>query len=63
MHRFSIGLIQIVENGKVFKNVILLLKLFRPIVRKKYSSDREKRLKFKAEDQEFANILEMPIFP
>ena len=31
--------------------------MFRPTVRKKNSSDREKLLKFKAEDREFAKIL------
>ena len=38
-------------------NGILLPKLFRPIVRKNCSSDREKLLKFEAESQEFANFL------
>ena len=38
-------------------NGILLPKLFRPTVRKDCSSDREKLLKFKAEDREYANIL------
>ena len=38
-------------------NGILLPKLFWPTVRKKCSSDRENRLKFKAEGQEFAKIL------
>ena len=36
----------------------LLLKLFRPTVRKNCSSDREKLLKFEAEGQEFAKILQ-----
>ena len=38
-------------------NSILLPKLFRPIVRKNCSSDREKLLKFEAEGQEFSKIL------
>ena len=38
-------------------NVILLPKLFLPIVRKNCSSDREKLLKFEAEGREFAKIL------
>ena len=38
-------------------NGILLPKLFWPIVRKKCFSDREKLLKFEAEDLEFAKIL------
>ena len=38
-------------------NGILLPKLFWPTVRKKYSSDREKLLKFEAEGWEFAKIL------
>ena len=33
-----------------------LPKLFRPTVRRKCSSDREKHLKFEAEGQEFANF-------
>ena len=37
-------------------NVILLPKLFLPIVRKNCSSDREKLLKFEAEGREFANF-------
>ena len=36
---------------------ILLPKLFWPTVRKNCSSDREKLLKFEAEDREFANFL------
>ena len=36
---------------------ILLPKLFRYTVRKNYSSDREKLLKFEAEGREFANFL------
>ena len=39
------------------KNGILLPKLFRPTVRKKCSSDREKLLKFEAEGREFAKFL------
>ena len=35
---------------------ILFPKLFLPIVRKNYSSDREKLLKFEAEGREFANF-------
>ena len=38
-------------------NGILLPKLFWPTVRKNYSRDREKLLKFEAEGQEFAKIL------
>ena len=38
-------------------NGILLPKLFCPKVRKKFSSDREKLLKFEAEGREFANFL------
>ena len=37
-------------------NGILLPKLFWPTVRKNCSSDREKLLKFEAEDQEFAKF-------
>ena len=36
-------------KGGNFRNGILLPKLFRPTVRKKCSSDREKLLKFEAE--------------
>ena len=36
---------------------ILLLKLFWPTVRKNWSSDREKLLKFEAEGREFAKFL------
>ena len=39
------------------KNCILIPKLFLPTVRKNYSSDREKLLKFEAESEEFAKIL------
>ena len=39
------------------KNVILLPKLFWPTVGKKYSSDREKLLKFEDEGREFSKIL------
>ena len=39
------------------RNGILLPKLFWPTVRKKYSSYREKLLKFEAEGQEFAKFL------
>ena len=38
-------------------NGILLTKLFWPTVRKNCSSDREKRLKFEAEGQEFEKKL------
>ena len=37
--------------------MVLLPKLFRPIVRKKYSSDQEKLLKFEADGREFAKFL------
>ena len=40
-----------------FCNGILLPKLFLPTVRKKYSSDREKLLKFEAKGREFAKFL------
>ena len=40
-----------------FLNGILLPKLFWPTVRKNCSSDREKLLKFEAEDREFAKFL------
>ena len=39
-----------------FKFGILFPKLFRPIVRKNSSSDREKLLIFEAEGQEFAKF-------
>ena len=39
------------------RNGILLPKLFRPAVRKKYSSDWEKLLRFEAVGQEFAKFL------
>ena len=39
------------------QNGILLPKLFRPTLKKKWSSDREKLLKFQAEGREFANFL------
>jgi hypothetical protein len=39
------------------KNGILLPKLFWPTVRKKWSSDQEKLLKFEAKGQEFAKNL------
>jgi hypothetical protein len=42
---------------KYWRNGILLPKLFWPTVRKKCYSDREKRLKFEAEGQEFAKFL------
>ena len=45
------------EYGNHLLNGILLPKLFWPIVRKNCSSDQEKRLKFKAEVQEFAKFL------
>jgi hypothetical protein len=38
------------------KNGTFLPKLFRTAVRKNYSSDREKLLKFEAEGREFAEI-------
>ena len=41
---------------KIF-NGILLPRLFWPTVRKNCSSDREKVLKFKAEDREFAKFV------
>ena len=40
-------------------NCILLLKLFWPTVRKNWSSDREKLLKFEAEGREFFKIFEI----
>ena len=39
------------------RNGILLPILFRPTVRKNYSSDQEKLLKFKSEGKEFENFL------
>ena len=44
-------------NYEKHNNGILLPKLFWPTVRKNYSSDREKLLKFEAEGGEFAKIL------
>ena len=45
-------------NGGVYSpGMVLLPKLFWPSVKKKYSSDREKLLKFKAKGREFAKIL------
>ena len=44
-------------SKSLLKNGILLQKLFRPTVRKKYSSDREKLLKFEVEGREFAKFL------
>ena len=44
---------------KVFGNGILLPKLFRPTVKKKCSSDREKLLKFEAEGRESAKFLQI----
>ena len=41
-------------NKQRDRNGILLPKLFWPTVRKNYSSDRKKLLKFEAEGQEFA---------
>ena len=43
------------------KNGILLPKLFCPTVRKKCSSDQEKRLKFEAEGREFTKKIEIKI--
>ena len=43
-----------IENG------ILLPKLFWPTVRRNYSNDQEKILKFEAEGREFAKILRSP---
>ena len=40
-----------------YRNGILLPKLFWPTVRKNCSGDREKLLKFKAEDREFSKNL------
>ena len=45
-------------NGGVYSpGMVLLPKLFWPSVKKKYSSDREKLLKFEAEGREFENFL------
>ena len=41
----------------MFRNGILLPKLFRPTVRKNCSRDLEKLLKFEAEGQEYAKLL------
>ena len=45
------------SKQKVFRNGILLPKLFWPTMRKNCSSDWEKLLKFEAEGQEFAKSL------
>ena len=45
------------EEAMKRENGILLPKLFWPTVRKKCFNDQEKLLKFKDEDQEFANFL------
>ena len=45
------------SKQKVFRNGILLPKLFWPTVRTNCSSDREHFLKFEAEGREFANFL------
>ena len=45
------------QNFLASKNCILLPKNFLSTVRKNYSSDREKLLKFEAECREFAKIL------
>ena len=42
---------------KIRVNGILLPKLFWPTVRKNFSADREKLLKFEAEGREFAKFL------
>ena len=47
------------SKQKVFRNGILLSKLFWPTVRTNCSSDREKLLKFEAEGWEFAKILRL----
>ena len=44
-------------NLEIYRNGILLPKLFWPTVRKNCSSDRGKLLKFEAEGQEFAKSL------
>ena len=45
------------SKQKVFRNGILLPKLFWPTVRTNFSCNREKLLKFEAEGREFANFL------
>ena len=45
------------QNSLVWKNGILLPKLFWPTVRKNCSSDLEKLLKFEAEGQELTKVL------
>ena len=50
------------KEGIELINGILLPKLFRPIVRKNCSSDREKLLKFEAEGQEFLRSLYRTIY-
>ena len=47
------------KNNVFPRNGILLPKLFWPTVRKNWSSDREKLLKFEAEGQEFAKFFEI----
>ena len=61
--RFDLEPMQIYVQKNIrkylFKFGILFPKLFWPSVRKKCSSEWEKLLKFKAEDQEFANFLRL----
>ena len=45
------------QNASHSRNCILFWKLFWPAVRKNCSGDREKRLKFEAEGQEFSKLL------
>ena len=54
--RQMVGKLMLLHRRKAMVH-ILLPKLFWPTVRKKYSSDQEKLLKFEAEDREFAKIL------
>ena len=59
-HDVSPYLLMFSGSEKKYKremNDILLPKLFWPIVRKNWFSDREKLLKFEAKGQEFANFL------
>ena len=52
-------MMQLVNAYNTESNGILLPKLFWPTVRKNWSSDREKLLKFEAEGQEFAKNLRL----
>ena len=51
------NLLSCVVNRTDIEQSVLLAKWFCPSVRKKFSSDREKCLKFEAEGREFAKFL------